>query len=155
MRTAEEIVQKIDATKNDFFGFGTGVLLSYLPFEHLKLVKGFKLEDVTPEKWAADGFPCVNTREAILKELSDYMKFAWGATNGCEQCAKERQPPSWTVGRLRAALSQYTDDQEIFCVLDNDVTTNFEIVDVDDALCKDVKTKVRAVRAVLRLETGD
>lgn len=84
MRTQAEIVARLEAKKNDTFGFGSSVLLDGLDFEH---AKPFLKDGVTAEQWnskhEAPGygrelqFPLLT--EADLKAAAlDYLKFAWG-----------------------------------------------------------------------------
>jgi hypothetical protein len=75
MRTETEILTHLEKLqKHDLFGFGTSVLITYLPFEK---VKRFLNADVTAESWTKDSFPLPLTREAVMKEFANYMAFAW------------------------------------------------------------------------------
>ena len=76
MRTQEEIVAKIEEVKKtDFFGAKTGDLIGFLDFEH---AKPYLKPDTTPDQWEQSPL----TREAVLKEMEDYMEFAWDKANG-------------------------------------------------------------------------
>lgn len=70
--TQEEIVSEIKRLeKDDPFGFKRGDLLRYLDFDHAKPYLG---KWVTDEDWE---FPLPKDRESILKEMENYMTFAW------------------------------------------------------------------------------
>ena len=74
MRTAVEILtlyQKMRDDGKDFFGFVGEVMIRYLPFD---LAKPFLKDSVQETDWHPHGL----TDEAVLKEMSDYMTFAWG-----------------------------------------------------------------------------
>lgn len=78
MRTTAEIVARIKAQSDtDIFGFGTSLLLSYVPYED---AKPFLRPDseFTAETWTSNGWPAPATKEALTKELAEYMMFAWG-----------------------------------------------------------------------------
>jgi len=70
MKTQEEIVERLKEP-GDMFGFGPGVLIGYLEYEH---AKPYLKEGVTTEEWKPDTL----TREAVLETMRDYMEFAWG-----------------------------------------------------------------------------
>jgi len=70
-RTIEEIVNYYKTIKaDDFLGFQAEVLLSYLPAKTLRQFckKGARLSD-----WKS--YPL--TKKQILKEMKEYMEFAW------------------------------------------------------------------------------
>lgn len=72
MRTLNELVEKLNhRDKNDIFGWEVEVLVPYLPFE---MAKPWLKPEVTAETWVSMTF----TEEAVLKEMRDYMAFAWG-----------------------------------------------------------------------------
>ncbi len=76
MRTQQEILDRINKRKDhDIFGFETDYYISALPFEAAKpyLELGTK-----PEDW---GKPL--TDEDFLKDVTDYMPFAWEKANNC------------------------------------------------------------------------
>lgn len=89
MKTQEEIVARIEelsASKTqDFLGFQTSDLLEFLEFEN---AKPFLIDDATEEKWAEVQKP--HTREAVIKEIKDYMPFAWGKANDCRGLSAAR-----------------------------------------------------------------
>ena len=74
-RTQEEIVAKIEATKeNDPLGFATTDLITYLDFEH---AKPYLVADATEDDWEYS--PC--TEEYIKAKMIDYLSFAWDKAN--------------------------------------------------------------------------
>lgn len=73
MRTQEEILKRIEEVKNqDFFGTERNDLVDYLTYEN---AKQFLKEGVTKDEWNKDK---KLNNENILKEMLDYMDFAWG-----------------------------------------------------------------------------
>lgn len=68
MRTYEEIKEKCQDPE-DFFGHIAEVCVPYLPFSY---AKEFLKEGV--EEWEHHEL----TKENILKDMKDYMEFAWG-----------------------------------------------------------------------------
>ena len=77
MRTDQEIIDRINARKEaDFFGFELTDLLIRLPFE---LAKPFLNPDVKGEDWKVQP----RDRDSVLKEMLEYMPFAWGKANNC------------------------------------------------------------------------
>lgn len=71
VRSQEEIAK--DCRKEAFFPFRKEVLLPYLDFEH---AREFLNDGVTAAEW--DEVKSVLDRETVLKEMADYMEFAWG-----------------------------------------------------------------------------
>uniref|UniRef100_A0AB74UH30 Uncharacterized protein n=1 Tax=Caulobacter phage BL57 TaxID=3348355 RepID=A0AB74UH30_9VIRU len=67
-------IQELDGDVTDFFGFQSGDLIAYLPFED---AKPFLNDTAKPEVWT----PNVNTPEAIKQQIHDYMEFAWDKAN--------------------------------------------------------------------------
>lgn len=75
IRSDEEILSEIDRLKDDdFFGFKRCDLISYLNYEQ---AKQFLKPEITQEKWTAEP----RDRESILKQMEDYMPFAWEKAN--------------------------------------------------------------------------
>lgn len=71
MRTDEEILERIEQIKgNDFLGTETFELICRLPFEK---AKPYLREDATQSDWTQMS----RDRETILKEMLEYMSFAW------------------------------------------------------------------------------
>lgn len=84
MRTQQEIVNRIDALKdNDFMGFQRSDLLSCLDFEH---AKPFLKEGVTADQWQAESCE----PEAVKARMLEYMPFAWEKANGCRGISASR-----------------------------------------------------------------
>lgn len=74
-RSQDEIVAEIERIKEgDFFGFKTSDLIGYLDYEH---AKEYLKPEVTAEEWARSP----SDRESILKEMEEYMEFAWDKAN--------------------------------------------------------------------------
>lgn len=66
MRTDQEIIDRINARKEaDFFGF--------------ELAKPFLNPDVKGEDWKVQP----RDRDSVLKEMLEYMPFAWDKANNC------------------------------------------------------------------------
>jgi hypothetical protein len=77
MRTDQEIIDRINARKEaDFFGFELTDLLIRLLFE---LAKPFLNPDVKDEDWKVQP----RDRDSVLKEMLEYMPFAWDKANNC------------------------------------------------------------------------
>jgi hypothetical protein len=75
MRTQDEIVNKIKEIEfTDFFGFKTSDLIDYLDYEH---AKPYLKPEVTKDQWKI----MPTDRESILKEMHEYMSFAWDKAN--------------------------------------------------------------------------
>ena len=72
MRAQDEILRKIEEVKgSDFLQIKTGDFIIYLDYEHAKSY-------LKPEVMANEWTPNINEKESILKEMLDYMPFAWG-----------------------------------------------------------------------------
>ena len=77
MRTDEQILDRIkEVREHDHFGFGWPDLVYRLPFEK---AKQFLKEDAKSEDWKA----APRDHESLLKEMKDYMTFAWTKANDC------------------------------------------------------------------------
>jgi hypothetical protein len=74
-RTPEEIKARVASLKEaDFFGFETGDLIEYLPFEDAKQYLRPDA-DITPQQW--DGAE----RLSPLERAKEYLGFAWEKAN--------------------------------------------------------------------------
>ena len=87
MRNQAEIVEKIREYQNkgDFFGVKVGDAIAHLDFTH---AKEFLKPEVTEAEWNNDFMPL--TREAVLKQMEDYMPFAWEKANGMRGISANR-----------------------------------------------------------------
>lgn len=91
IRSQGEIVAEFERVKSeDFFGFKSSDLLLYLDYEH---VKPYLKKGVTPEQWVARA----GDRESILKEMEEYMSFAWDKANNCRGISAARTLAHYTV----------------------------------------------------------
>jgi len=82
MRTAEEIIKRIeDRREDDFLGFEWPFYLDGLTFEQ---AKPYLKEDATGEGWK------VKTVAEIRQEAIDYMSFAWDKANNCRGISASR-----------------------------------------------------------------
>lgn len=78
MRTQDEIVRKLESVKDsDPLGFKTSDLIGYLDFEN---AKPHLKPETTEEQWNESRLP--SDRESILRQMADYMPFAWSKANG-------------------------------------------------------------------------
>ncbi len=76
MRTQDQIVARIRAVKErDWMGTEIQDLVIYLDYAH---AKEFLRPEVTKTLWKG---PLLFNREALLKEMEDYMPFAWDKAN--------------------------------------------------------------------------
>ena len=106
MRTDQEIIDRINARKEaDFFGFELTDLLIRLPFE---LAKPFLNPDVKGEDWKVQP----RDRDSVLKEMLEYMPFAWGKANNCRGLSAVRSMCHymawvWLVGDDLGDLTDY------------------------------------------------
>lgn len=90
-RSQDEIVAEIERIKeDDFFGFKTGDLIGYLDYEH---AKEYLKPEVTAEEWKASP----SDRESILKEMEEYMEFAWDKANNERGISAGRSLAHFTV----------------------------------------------------------
>lgn len=77
MRTDDEILARIEARKEeDFFGFELPDLLIRLPFEK---ARPHVSDEITEAGWTT----LPRDRESVLKEMHEYMSFAWDKANNC------------------------------------------------------------------------
>lgn len=83
MRTQDEIVAKIKAEENDFFGHKRADWLAHLPFS---AAKEFLKPEATEEGWKFDA----PTEEKIRASILGYLPFAWDKANGCRGLSASR-----------------------------------------------------------------
>lgn len=77
MRTDDEILARIEARKEeDFFGFELPDLLIRLPFEK---ARPHVSDEITEAGWTT----LPRDRDSVLKEMHEYMSFAWDKANNC------------------------------------------------------------------------
>lgn len=74
-RTQEEIVERINKVKELDILNTWADLIIYLDFEH---AKPFLKESSKPEEWKQYDY----TEEAVIKEMENYMTFAWEKARG-------------------------------------------------------------------------
>jgi len=82
MRTEKEIIEKINNI-DDFFGFMTNDLILFLSFDK---AQPFLKEGVTAEEWT----PTPRYDEFVLKQIHEYMPFAWEKANNCRGLSAAR-----------------------------------------------------------------
>jgi len=94
MRTQEEIVNKLHVVKDedDLLGTITSDLLVYLDFEH---AKSFLKPETTKEQWAEIQKPL--NKDTLLKQMREYMSFAWDKANGCRGLSAGRTMSHYTA----------------------------------------------------------
>jgi hypothetical protein len=92
MRTQEEILKKIEeeSKRPSLFNFVVSDLMGYLTYEN---AKPFLKEEVTGELWKTS--PC--NENSILKEMKDYMPFAWSKANGYRGLSAARSMDHYTA----------------------------------------------------------
>jgi len=93
VRSQEEIVEQIhhlNDNEDDFFGHKRSDLLGYLDFEH---AKQFLKPEATKDQW--DFIP--SDRESILKQMEEYMSFAWDKANNCRGLSAARSMDHYTA----------------------------------------------------------
>lgn len=108
MRTEDEIVERIrELRESDVFGFTISELVAYLPFER---AREFLEKGATGEDWP--NFP--TDRDSVVKQMRDYMAFAWEKANNRRGISAWRslahmQAWLWMIGEESAAeaLSDY------------------------------------------------
>jgi len=90
-RSQDEIVAEIERIKDeDFFGFKIGDLIGYLDYGHAK-------QYLKPEATAEDWKQSPSDRESILKQMEEYMEFAWGKANDERGISAGRSLAHYTV----------------------------------------------------------
>ena len=106
MRTDQEIIDRINARKEvDFFGFELTDLLIRLPFE---LAKPFLNPDFKGEDWKVQP----RDRDSVLKEMLEYMPFAWDKASNCRGLSASRSMCHymawvWLAGDDLGNLTEY------------------------------------------------
>lgn len=91
IRSQDEIVAEIERIKeHDFFGFKTNDLIEYLDYDH---AKQYLKPEVTAEEWKS----LPSDRESILKEMEEYMEFAWDKANNERGISAGRSLAHYTV----------------------------------------------------------
>lgn len=106
MKTQEEIISRIqNIKKSDMFGFETNGLLEKLTFEN---AKPYLKEGTTKEEWTTEEI----NRETILKEMLDYMPFAWEKAKGFRGLSAGRSMAHykiwvWLIGDDLGDLQNY------------------------------------------------
>lgn len=109
MRTQQEIVDRIEAVKNeDFFGAETGDLLNALDFEH---AKPYLKPGVTPEQWVD---AASQTAEKVIEDMRNYMGFAWGKALDQRGLSASR-----SISHFRAWL-WLLEDEELLAFINGD-----------------------------------
>lgn len=84
--TQQEIVERFNERQGgDIFGDEVSLYIPYMDFEQ---AKPFLKEGVTKEGWDKDRTPL--SREAVLKQMEEYMDFAWEKANGCRGLSANR-----------------------------------------------------------------
>ena len=91
MRAQDEILRKIEEVKgSDFLQIKTGDLVNYLDYEH---AKSYLKPEVMANEWASN----INEKESILKEMLDYMPFAWEKANECRGISASRSMQHYSI----------------------------------------------------------
>jgi hypothetical protein len=112
-RTIPEILNRIDAIKDvDFFGWQTGDLLAYLPYE---AAKPHLIAEVTKLQWHEHTKNFTNvTPEQSIRE---YMQFAWDKANNCRGISAGRSlehMKAWLWLDGKDDLANSMDDYEYY-----------------------------------------
>lgn len=93
MRTQQEIIDKMKAVEdNDFFCTIRSDLLNYLDYPN---AKPFLKPEATEEEW--NKAKSTLTRENVLKEMLDYMPFAWDKANNFRGLSAGRSMDHYTA----------------------------------------------------------
>lgn len=96
VKTQDQIVDELRRLKgsdDDFFGFRTGDLITWLDYEH---AKEFLKPECSEEEWAKTHTGEL-TREKILKTMEDYMSFAWDKARNCRGISAARSMEHYTA----------------------------------------------------------
>lgn len=108
MRSVTEITAKIEAHKDDLFGFIASDLIAYLPFAD---AKQFLKEGAKEVEWKQES----GERDAVLEKMLGYMPFAWGKANDCRSLSAGRSIDHmrawlWMIGedRLSDLIEEYS-----------------------------------------------
>jgi hypothetical protein len=90
-RSQEQIVAKIERIKNnDFFGFKTIDLIGYLDYDH---ARQYLKKEYTRDDW----MPNPTDRDSILKQIEEYMPFAWDKANNLRGISAGRSMAHFTI----------------------------------------------------------
>ncbi|CUK21974.1 hypothetical protein [Achromobacter xylosoxidans] len=106
MRTDAEIVQRIEEIKDrDVLGFEQTDLILSLSFD---AAKPFLKEGATSEQWE----PAPRDREGVIKQMLDYMPFAWEKANNGRGISASRSMShfsawTWLAGDDLGDLGDY------------------------------------------------
>ena len=109
MRTDEEILARIEARQpEDFFGFEITDLLIRLPFEKAAPYLSDEARAAGGAEWKVQP----RDRESVLKEMLEYMSFAWDKANNCRGLSAGRSMCHymawvWLVGDDLGDLTEY------------------------------------------------
>ena len=89
MRTDKELLEKIEWAKEKFWvlDFMSDDLIPYLSYE---AAKPFLKEGVTESDWE----PLKQDEASILREMEDYMDFAWDKANNCSRDQRRSFTPA-------------------------------------------------------------
>ena len=86
IKTDKEILERIkEVAQADFFGAQRGDLVRFLSYENAK-------EFLTPETTEEDWSKCklLATKENVVKEILDYIPFAFDKANNCRGLSASR-----------------------------------------------------------------
>lgn len=113
--TPEEIAARYEErSKHDLFGFETGEYFPYLPFEAMrKNAKEDAADDQLREAMKPLG------RDSIVKEMEDYMEFAWEKANGCRGISAGRSLAHYVAWTWLAG------DAEFSAKLEQEIDRNY------------------------------
>ena len=85
MKTQEQIVERIkEIEENDFFGYETNDLITYLDFEHAKQFIKEEKQAELEQTWKDD------KPKDPAEEIKEYMSFAWDKANNCRGLSADR-----------------------------------------------------------------
>lgn len=73
-RTNQEIVERLRTMTDPFSGQTITDLLEFLPWEE---AREFLKPDIGMQEWADDGLPNEYTEEYILRQMGEYLQFAF------------------------------------------------------------------------------
>ena len=101
-RTQNEILKRIEEVKSyDFLGFERNDYIDFLDFEHAKI---FLKDGTKKEDWEGGENPRPFTDP--IKDMKEYMDFAWEKANGCRGISANRRC-EWIV-RVSKKVSKPT-----------------------------------------------
>lgn len=105
-RTDEEILHRIsEIGHGDFLGFERSDLIGYLPFDK---ARPHLTEGAAEEQWTQEP----RDRDSILKQMHEYMSFAWEKANNMRGISASRSMShysawSWMIGEDFGDLQDY------------------------------------------------